>query len=232
MSYCNREKSAETFKINSAIKRKKKLDEKFAQLKPTCKYCKINIPYKDFCKGKKDFCGSSKCRSLANRRSHSVETKKKISDSIRQEPVELKCNFCNNLFRKNRTKQKFCCLKCSIGFRTKLKRNIRPAFANYRLDCSFKFNLADYPEEFDFKLVEQFGWYQAKNRGNNLNGISRDHIVSVKYGFDNKIDPNVISHPANCQLIRHNENVSKGIKCKISVPQLLEKIEEWNNKYF
>lgn len=110
-------------------------------------------------------------------------------------------------------------------------RLLRPALVNYRSDCSFKFNLADYPSEFDFTLIEQFGWYRAKNRGDNPNGISRDHLVSVKYGFDNNIDPKIISHPANCQLIRHNENVSKGIKCKISLEQLLEKINYWNNKY-
>lgn len=168
---------------------------------------------------------------MANRLSHSLETRKKISESIRQEPIHKTCIGCNKLFLKIRTNQKFCCAKCSVDFRSELRRKSRPALTNYRSDCSFKFNLANYPNEFDFTLVEQFGWYRAKNRGNNLNGISRDHIVSVKYGFDNKIDPKIISHPANCQLIRHNENVSKGVKCKISFPQLLEKIELWNKKY-
>ena len=72
---------------------------------------------------------------------------------------------------------------------------------------------------------------EQKNRGNNLDGVSRDHIVSVKYGYENGIDPQIIAHPANCQLLNHNENVSKGEKCGIKYEQLKQKITEWNIKY-
>jgi len=58
----------------------------------------------------------------------------------------------------------------------------------YHNKCQFKFNLATYPNEFNFTLIEEHGWYKAKNHGDNPNGVSRDHIVSVKYGFDNNID--------------------------------------------
>jgi hypothetical protein len=103
--------------------------------------------------------------------------------------------------------------------------------SDYRHECSFKFSLNEYPEEFDFSLVEKYGWYRAKNRGDNLNGVSRDHIVSVKFGYENKIDPKIISHPANCQLLRHNENISKNKKCSLTIDELLEKIEQWDDKY-
>ena len=89
----------------------------------------------------------------------------------------------------------------------------------------------DYPDEFDFELIEQYGWYKAKNRGNNLNGVSRDHMYSVKEGFLNKVDPKILAHPANCRLIRHNDNVSKGSKSTITLEQLLERIRIWNKKY-
>ena len=102
---------------------------------------------------------------------------------------------------------------------------------DYRHACGFKFNLADFPDEFDFSLVESYGWYKAKNRGDNLNGVSRDHMVSVSFGFSNGIDPSIISHPANCRLVRHNENVSKGAKCTFTLKELLERIEAWNLKY-
>lgn len=104
-------------------------------------------------------------------------------------------------------------------------------YRDYRYACSFKFNLADYPGEFDFGLVEQYGWYAAKNRGDNLCGVSRDHIISVKYGFENNVDVSVISHPANCRLMVHNSNVSKGKKCGMTLEQLEEKIKWWNEKY-
>ena len=101
----------------------------------------------------------------------------------------------------------------------------------YRYACSFHFNLSDFPDEFDFSLIEKHGWYAAKNHGNNLGGVSRDHIVSVRFGFENGIDPIIISHPANCQLLIHNSNVSKGKNCGMTIDQLNEKILEWNKKY-
>jgi len=112
-----------------------------------------------------------------------------------------------------------------------LEKRKKDTLYHYRMCCVFKFNLADYPEEFDFSLIEEHGWYSAKNRGNNLNGVSRDHIVSVKYGYQNNIDPNIISHPANCRLMLHGSNVSKGEKCGMTVEQLKEKIRQWDEKY-
>lgn len=65
----------------------------------------------------------------------------------------------------------------------------------------------------------------------NLNGISRDHIISINYGFKNNIDYKIISHPANCQLLRHSENSKKYTKCDLTLKELLNKIKKWNKKY-
>lgn len=113
---------------------------------------------------------------------------------------------------------------------SKSRQNKAP-LANYRMDCRFNFNLADFCSEFDFSQIEKFGWYKAKNKGDNQGGISRDHMVSVKFGFENKIDPKIIAHPANCALMRHGLNVSKSSKCSISLDELLKRIEKWNNKF-
>lgn len=110
-------------------------------------------------------------------------------------------------------------------------RKNRSALENYRADCAFKFNLSDYPDEFDFTLIESYGWYKPKNRGNNLTGVSRDHIISVRYGFDNQLPAEHLAHPANCVLMKHGENVSKGKKIGMSYEDLLKRIEAWNNKY-
>jgi hypothetical protein len=101
----------------------------------------------------------------------------------------------------------------------------------YKKLCGFNFSLNSYPEEFDFSLIEKYGWYKAKNRGDNLNGISRDHIYSRDKGFENLIDPYIISHPANCQLLKHNDNASKNRECGIKIEELIEKIKMWNQKY-
>ena len=79
------------------------------------------------------------------------------------------------------------------------------------------FSLDAYPEEFDFSLIEKYGWYKAKNNGDNPNGVSRDHMFSVKDGFLNKIDPKIISHPANCRLVLQRENAKKRNKSCITL---------------
>ncbi len=101
----------------------------------------------------------------------------------------------------------------------------------YRELCRFTFSLNQFPDEFDFKLIEEHGWYSAKNRGNNMGGVSRDHMYSVKEGFLNNIDPKIISHPANCRLVRQCDNASKRDSCSITLEELLKRIEEWNKKY-
>lgn len=110
-------------------------------------------------------------------------------------------------------------------------RSSRSPLVNYRADCAFKFNLSDYPDEFDFSLIESHGWYKPKNRGDNLNGVSRDHAVSVRYGFDHNIPSKHLAHPANCILMRHGENVSKYSKNSMSYEELLNRIDSWDKKY-
>ena len=104
-------------------------------------------------------------------------------------------------------------------------------YKKYRLDSNFKFNLSDYPDEFDFSLVEKYGWYSPSNKKNNLGGVSRDHMLSVKEGFEMQIDPKIISHPANCKLMIHTENISKNKKSIITIDELILRIEIFNKKY-
>ncbi len=56
-------------------------------------------------------------------------------------------------------------------------------------------------------------------------------MVSVRYGFDNGISPDIISHPANCTLMQHGMNSSKCSGCTLSVEQLMIRITEWETKY-
>jgi YHS domain-containing protein len=139
--------------------------------------------------------------------------------------VEKNCLCCQKNFQTKRNSQVFCSIRCA---RTNKKSE---GLMAYRIDAKFRFCLNDYPEEFDFSLIEKYGWYQASNRGNNLSGVSRDHILSVKEGYVLGIDPKIIGHPANCQLLVHNENVSKNHRSHISLEDLLLKIEQWEQKY-
>ena len=43
----------------------------------------------------------------------------------------------------------------------------------------------------------------------NSKGVVRDHIYSRKSGCYNKVFPEILRHPCNCQLLTHAENISK-----------------------
>lgn len=141
------------------------------------------------------------------------------------------CKYCQTLF-KSKYNSKFCSRSCAGYF------NNKPApieymknYQQYRDQSKFRFNIGEFPDHFDLKLLSAYRMY---NSVSNPNGISRDHIFSAKDGFDQQIDPSIIAHPANCQLIRQNGkngNSSKGSKSNITIKKLLEDIEIFNTKY-
>lgn len=104
----------------------------------------------------------------------------------------------------------------------------KPEFERYGCNCKFKFNLGDFLDEFDLKKVR--GIYHLKNN-KSKDGYTRDHMYSIFDGFKNNIDPKIISHPANCQLITMSENSKKKDKSCITLDELLERIRLWNIKY-
>lgn len=134
------------------------------------------------------------------------------------EKLKRKCKYCKefNIEKKYKT----ICDICRIDY-----------YEVYRPDCNFKFNVRDFVNEFEFSLVEKYGWYSPSNKGNNLSGVSKDHLYSVKDGFMNKIDPKVISHPANCKLMVHSQNSKKNSKSSITIEELMCGIKNWEIKY-
>lgn len=112
-----------------------------------------------------------------------------------------------------------------------LKSLDRENKVEYRKACAFRFALNDFIDEFNFKLIEEHGWYKPKNRGDNQNGISRDHMYSIAEGFKNGVDTYYISHPANCRLMRHGDNSKKNIKCSITLEELIKRVNDWDDKY-
>ena len=106
----------------------------------------------------------------------------------------------------------------------------------YYAAARFKFNVYHYLEEFDLSLIDQHGWYtcpglKRKGHPKNILGVSRDHIISISYGFANGIDPKIIAHPANCRVMLHSENKTKQSKCDLTITQLLKRIDIWNQKH-
>jgi hypothetical protein len=96
----------------------------------------------------------------------------------------------------------------------------------YWAECRFKFDVFMYPQIPGYELLSQFEFY---NSVTNKNGLNRDHMISISYGYDNKIDPSIISHPANCHIMFARDNFSKNTGCSITLPELLDRIESWKN---
>lgn len=221
-----------SLKCNFEYKRKSIIN-----LKSICKFCGKEILYK---KRNNSFCSSSCSASYNNK--NRVGEKRTFSeegiDNIRK-ASRLKynvdeyyknpnyCKECGELLNhkiKNRT---FCKIICKRAFDKKNMTELN----FYKSQCSFDFNLNDFKEEFDFELIKKFGWYSAKNRGNNLGGVSRDHMYSINEGFKKKIDAKIISHPANCKLMIHNDNSKKWTNSSITLDELENRIIKWNLKY-
>jgi len=137
------------------------------------------------------------------------------------------CKQCNLILPYNKRKNIFCNIVCKRKYD---KRNMSE-YQKYYRECQFDFALNEFPNEFEFSLIEKHGWYQAKNHGDNLTGVSRDHMISIKYGYENKINPELICHPANCKLMLHNDNVKKYKTSSITLDKLNEIINIWNLKY-
>ncbi|AUS02904.1 coil containing protein [Vibrio phage 2.275.O._10N.286.54.E11] len=109
----------------------------------------------------------------------------------------------------------------------------QPNVRLYRARAEFTFNVYDYPDRFNIALIDQYGWYSpgGKKKTKNINGISRDHKYSVSEGFANKVDPKLLSHPANCEIMLQLDNVKKRHRSSITLDELKQLIEEWDKKH-
>ncbi|RLD65611.1 MAG: hypothetical protein DRI95_08310 [Bacteroidetes bacterium] len=189
----------------------KKFELKYNENPKKCLLCGKDIEYK---KRRNKFCSSS-CAAKNTNKNRKGE-KRNFSDKAKR-------NMKRALYKRLNISKRY--------FNSTYNEKYKFRYKVYSHKCQFKFNLSDYPDEFNFNLINEHGWYKAKNSGNNLNGVSRDHMISIKFGFENKINSNIIAHPANCELMRHNDNVSKHKKCSITLNGLLRKINEWDKKY-
>ena len=224
----------------------KSMDERYGKLtnfNVVCNKCdktfvvierELSFPLQD-----RYYC-SIKC---SHSRDFTIEQKKQISDTIKQKIKDGTFNTtCINSYIPREHRK---CLECNIDFEVipssdriycskqcfvKNKKSSNE-FLAYKNECRFKFNVWHYPEEFNLDLIKKHGWYKAANHGNNLTGVSRDHRISVRYGWENKIPASIIAHPANCELMQHTKNSSKHSKCSVQLEQLVENIQNWDKKY-
>jgi len=87
----------------------------------------------------------------------------------------------------------------------------------------------------ELALLAEHGVFNCRY---NRVGVVRDHKFSRKAGFDLKVFPELIQHPANCQIILNSDNVKKrkkdigyGYDNVWSLDDLFEAITSYSNKW-
>lgn len=226
---------------NSVSCRSNRLGLKIVSYKDyICKNCEKK--FNDLISNKRLFCSKS-CSAKYNNKNKTQlteETKNKIRDGINKYYL----NNNKHRIRKEKTikirKEKQqnprkckCCkeFKITKKYVTLCDNCHMEYYEYYRPLCEFNFKIKKYYSEFNLDLVKKYGWYSPTNKRNNLNGVSKDHMYSVMDGFKNKINPMYISHPANCQLLKHTDNNLKKTNSAITLDELYERIDRWNKKY-
>jgi hypothetical protein len=96
----------------------------------------------------------------------------------------------------------------------------------YWNDCQFKFAIQNEPNVIGIELLKNNKWYDPIN---NIDGLVRDHMYSINDGWKNNIDPKIISHPANCELMQSRKNIVKNNGSSISLEDLKSRIENWHS---
>lgn len=215
---------------------------KYLESPKICDCCKQIIPFN---KKRNKYCSYS-CSAITSNKNrikngfkviHSEKSKNKISEANINFAKE-KANL-NNVEYKSYSKKmcKNCNTPCGRNiFCSKTCHHIfvysyMESFNLYKKFTKFIFAINNFDDYFETDLISKYGWYKAANRGNNLNGVSRDHIYSIRIGYNNNINPLLLAHPANCKLILQKNNSKKHSKCDITIDELLEKIKIFDNKY-
>lgn len=111
--------------------------------------------------------------------------------------------------------------------RRKYHFDLYPERQEYARSCRFKFPVSDYPDLLDLSLLRDAGWYSTpgSRRGvRNVDGVSRDHLLSVDDGWRLGIAPVIMRHPANCRLLLHRENQKKNRRSAITATELFARI--------
>lgn len=63
----------------------------------------------------------------------------------------------------------------------------------------------------------------------NIGGVVRDHIYSRMSGFKNKVFPEILRHPCNCQILLHSDNIKK--QDGITLNELFNKIKKYKGTW-
>lgn len=174
------------------------------------------------------FCSRSCAATFNNTdRVLSESSKQKMSNAAKQraprkEPVGEHCK----LFTCS-------CTTCGAKFvsrtsKRKCQKHLDTYTSNGRALYQFTFHYANYPTIFDVDqithLIKEHGWRSTVGV-KNLNGLTRDHKVSVRDAILYRYDPYYIKHPLNCEFMLHNQNIQKGTSSSLTYDELVRLVD-------
>ncbi len=205
-----------------------------------CKCCKSILDYKN---KKNKFCSKSCAATFNNiNRDTPAKSLKLIPciscnelNSVSSFITQYKCEFCKNnkpLFSRVYINNCYHCGTSIKNIQSKKKycNSCNSLYSDYgRVPYYFKFNIFDYPELFNLDLIKQHGYFSnGKNNSKiNIGGASRDHKISISTAIKNNYDPFYISHPLNCEVMLHNDNIRKNSKSSIEYSELIKIVDEY-----
>lgn len=206
-----------------------------------CKQCDSPLPYE---KKTQQFCNSSCSATYTNNTrdpnfifktqntwrkklgtihfDNPTTKNKSYGTYIPKPKISKTCPTCDSIFVSNSKNHIFCHPTCNITKNGKIR---------YRALCKFNINKKEHPQLFNSTLISKFGWYTPSNKGlYNPTGLSWDHLYRIQDGFSNNIDPNIMSHPANAELVPWTINKSRK-HSMITLEELYQRIAKWESGY-
>ena len=223
-------------KFNNKIKRQKTL-EKYLLDPKVCKNCNLIIQYSQ--RKSNIFCSRSCAATFNNSRKDwaNIKTGPIPKPKAPKLKRKVRTNSIPNADGPHTVIYLCICKFTGKQWYSPTVKTIHPSTIStkklYSYQCRFTFSINTYLEWFAYAsdLINAYGWYSASNRGNNLSGCSRDHLYSVSDGYKNNIDPKIISHPANCEIVPHRKNQNKHKTSSITLDELKDIIKKFNQLY-
>lgn len=198
--------------------------EQYKFIEIQCMNC--HSKFKSIASKERKFCCSS-CAASFNNKLRNEETILKQKESLK-----ITLSKKDKIIRpkKNYSKTRNCKV-CDINIVEK-RKIICPTckekyYKYYRVASNFTFSIKEFEFLFSKEELEKLktlGVYSAYNKGNNYEGVSRDHLFSVIHGYEINEKPFILSHPANCKFITQNENQRKGRKSNVTLLELYNRI--------
>lgn len=112
--------------------------------------------------------------------------------------------------------------KSKLKFTAEYKQKIRKKFEQNGLwipveqidDIKLYYRLANWNVKIfdlidDIKQISLLNELKVFNSRTNKKGVVRDHMFSRRSGFELKVFPEILRHPANAQIITHRQNLKK-----------------------